>query len=135
MLTQAFSTDLLTTVRKGITQLSKNGEEPNAIVLSPDDWEKAELALASAAPYLPYTKALWRIPVVEYRGTLVASTGFVGNFQKAVLWDRQSITISISDSHADYFVRNLVAVLGELRAAFAVVKPTAFVKLATAAAG
>jgi len=135
ILTQAFSTNLLTTIRKGITQLSQNGEEASAIVLSPEDWETAELALAASAPYLPYTKSLWRVPVVEFRGTMAANTAYIGNWQKAILWDRQTVTISISDSHADYFVRNLVAILGELRAAFAVVKPTAFVEIATADSG
>lgn len=135
ILTQAFSTNLLTTIRKGITQLSQNGEEASAIVLSPEDWETAELALAASAPYLPYTKSLWRVPVVEFRGTMAANTAYIGNWQKAILWDRQTVTISISDSHADYFVRNLVAILGELRAAFAVVKPAAFVEIATAASG
>ena len=134
ILTQAFATDLLTSVRKGITQLSKNGEQATGIVLSPDDWETAELALAASAPYLPYTKSLWRIPVIEYSGTMTAKTGYIGNWRKAILWDREITQISISDSHADYFIRNLVAILGELRAAFAVVKPTAFVEVATQAA-
>jgi HK97 family phage major capsid protein len=135
ILTQAFATDLLTSIRKGITQLSKNGEQATGIVLSPDDWETAELALAASAPYLPYTKSLWRIPVVEYSGTMTAKKGYIGNWRKAILWDREITQISISDSHADYFIRNLVAILGELRAAFAVVKPTAFVEVATQAAG
>jgi len=35
----------------------------------------------------------------------------------------------VSDSHSDFFVRNLVAILGELRAAFAVIRPSAFVEV------
>ena len=66
---------------------------------------------------------------------MAANTAYIGNWQKAILWERQTVTISSSDSHADYFVRNLVAILGELRAAFAVVKPTAFVEIATADSG
>ncbi len=134
ILTQSYATDLLTTIRRAITQLSKNGEEATGIVLSPEDWETAELALATSAPYLPYTKSLWRVPVVEYKGTMPQKTAFVGNWKKAVLWDRETITISISDSHSDYFTRNLVAILAELRAAFAVIKPTAFVKVTTSGA-
>lgn len=102
--------------------------------MNPDDWETAELALAAAVPYLPYTKSLWCVPVVEYKGTMPQKTAFVGNWKKAVLWDRETTTISISDSHADYFTRNLVAILAELRAAFAVIKPTAFVKVTTSGA-
>ncbi len=132
ILTQAFATDLLTTSRKAITNLKTNGnEKPTAFVLSPSDWEGLELALFSAAPYLPYQKSLWRVPVVEYFG-LTAKTGYLANWKKAVLWDREQASISISDSHADFFVRNLLAVLGEVRAAFGVIKPKAFVKITTA---
>lgn len=135
ILTQAFGTDLLTTSRKAITNLKTNGNEnPTAFVLSPSDWEGLELALFAAAPYLPYQKTLWRVPVVERYG-MTAKTGYLGNWKKAVLWDREQTSISISDSHADFFIRNLLAVLGEARAAFGVIKPKAFVKIATAASG
>lgn len=128
--TQAFSTDIMTTARKALTKLA--GETPTAFVLSPAVWESLELALFAAAPYLPYQKTLWRVPVVEFRGTMTAKKAYVGNWKKAVLWDRQQATISISDSHADFFIRNLVAILGEMRAAFGVLKPSAFVEWATA---
>lgn len=132
ILTQTFSTSLLTTARKAITNLVTNGNEyPTAFVLSPSDWEGLELALFAAAPYLPYQKTLWRVPVVEYYG-LTAKTGYLANWRKAVLWDREQASISISDSHADFFIRNLLAVLGEVRAAFGIIKPKAFVKIATA---
>jgi hypothetical protein len=45
------------------------------------------------------------------------------------MWDREQGGISVSDSHADFFVRNLLAILAEMRAAFAVVQPTAFVEI------
>ena len=130
--TRAFATNILTTARKSLTQLSQANEPATAFVLDPLDWEAAELAIFAAAPYLPAQKSLWRVPVVEYNG-MAAKTGYVGNWKKAVLWDRQQVIISMTDSHADFFVRNLVAVLGELRAAFAVTKPLAFVQIATQA--
>ncbi len=134
VLTQAFATDLLTTARKALTQLSQNNEPATAFVLDPLDWETAQLALFAAAPYLPQTNKLWGVPVVEYSG-MTTKTGYVANWKKATLWDRQQVVISISDSHADFFTRNLLAVLAELRAAFAITKPKAFVEIATQAAG
>ena len=129
VLTQAFATDALTTARKAITNLRVNGlDDPTAFVLHPQDWEAIELALFAAAPYLPYQKSLWRVPVVENM-ELTAATGYLGNWSRAVLWDRDQFTISMSDSHSDFFVRNLVAVLGELRAAFGVIRPKSFVKI------
>lgn len=133
ILTQAFATNIITTARKAITNLQTNGyEKPTGFVLHPTDWEAIELALFAAAPYLPYSKTLWRVPVIESYD-LTAGTGYLANWKKATLWDRQEATITMTDSHADYFVRNLVAILAELRAAFAVKKPTAFVKMTLAA--
>ena len=134
ILTQAFSTSILTTARKAITNLATNGLEanPTAFVVAPDDWEAVELALFAAAPYLPYQQSMWRIPVVESQ-YLTAGTAYLGNWKQAVMWDRQQVTISVSDSHADFFIRNMVAVLAEARAAFGVLKPKSFVEIATAA--
>jgi len=136
ILTQAFSTNILTTARKAITNLATNGLEasPTAFVVAPSDWEAVELALFAAAPYLPYQQSMWRIPVVESQ-YLTAGTAYLGNWKQAVMWDRQQVTISVSDSHADFFIRNLVAVLAEARAAFGVLKPKSFVEIATDASG
>ena len=136
ILTQDFSTNILTTARKAITNLATNGLEasPTAFVVAPADWEAVELALFAAAPYLPYQQSMWRIPVVESQ-YLTAGTAYLGNWKQAVMWDRQQVTISVSDSHADFFIRNLVAVLAEARAAFGVLKPKSFVEIATAASG
>lgn len=136
ILTQSFSTNILTTARKAITNLATNGLEasPTAFVVAPADWEAVELALFAAAPYLPYQQSMWRIPVVESQ-YLTAGTAYLGNWKQAVMWDRQQVTISVSDSHADFFIRNLVAVLAEARAAFGVLKPKSFVEIATAASG
>lgn len=136
ILTQAFSSSIMTTARKAITNLAENGLEPNptAFVMSPGDWEAVELALFAAAPYLPYQQSMWRIPVVESQ-YVTSGTAYLGNWKQAVMWDRQQVTISVSDSHADFFIRNLVAILAEARAAFGVIKPKSFVEIATSASG
>lgn len=136
ILSQSFSSSIMTTARKAITNLAENGLEPNptAFVMSPGDWEAVELALFAAAPYLPYQQSMWRIPVVESQ-YVTSGTAYLGNWKQAVMWDRQQVTISVSDSHADFFIRNLVAILAEARAAFGVIKPKSFVEIATAVTG
>lgn len=136
ILSQSFSSSIMTTARKAITNLAENGLEPNptAFVMSPGDWEAVELALFAAAPYLPYQQSMWRIPVVESQ-YVTSGTAYLGNWKQAVMWDRQQVTISVSDSHADFFIRNLVAILAEARAAFGVIKPKSFVEIATAVSG
>ncbi|MEX0687698.1 MAG: phage major capsid protein [Pirellulales bacterium] len=133
--TQAFSTDLFETVRKGVTKLRTVGRvNPTALVLNPADAEAIDLTKDDQSRYYyggPQAigqRTLWGVPVVESE-TQAAGTGLMGDFSKAVLWDREQTTVTMTDSHADFFVRNLVAILAEERLAFGVTRPTAFVSL------
>jgi HK97 family phage major capsid protein len=74
-------------------------------------------------------KLLWGIPIVECEA-LTQGTAILGDWRKAVVWDREMTNISVSDSHDDFFIRNIVAILAEMRAAFGVLRPTAFVEVA-----
>lgn len=112
---------------------------PNAIALNPTDVEKVDLAresgttgrFYSGGPFAMGPRTLWGTPILETEG-VSAGTALVGDFSKAVLWDREQTSISITDSHADFFIRNLVAILAEERVAFGVTRPTAFVSTAVA---
>ena len=55
-------------------------------------------------------------------------TALVGDWRKAVLFDRRSLTISVG-TVGDDFIRNTVRLLGEVRVGFTVVRPTAFVEV------
>jgi HK97 family phage major capsid protein len=135
---QAWDTDLLTTLRKAKTKVRTTGRSvPNGYVLNPADVETLDLLTDNENRYyfggpsgsgLPGTAPLWNLPVVESEA-VPAGTGYVGDWSKAILWDRQQSTITTTDSHADFFVRNLVAILAEMRAAFGVIQPTAFVEI------
>lgn len=78
------------------------------------------------------TRTVWGLPVIECEG-ISQGTAVVGDWRKAILWDREQASITVTDSHADFFVRNLVAILAEMRAAFGVVQPNAFVEVDLAA--
>ncbi|MEX0755300.1 MAG: phage major capsid protein [Actinomycetota bacterium] len=54
-----------------------------------------------------------------------AGSALVGDFTRAILWEREAVNIAVG-TVMDDFIRNIVRVLGEMRAAFAVVRPTAF---------
>lgn len=131
--TQAWSTDLFTTIRKAVTKARTVGRvNPNALVLNPADAERIDLAQDGndryyyGGPQSIGQRTIWGIPVVESESQ-AEGYGMLGDFSKAVLWDREQTTVTMTDSHADFFVRNLVAVLAEERLAFGVVRPTAFV--------
>jgi len=107
---------------------------PSAYVLNPIDWEAIELLRDTTGrfmgngPFQMTTPTLWGLPVVESEA-VAAGTAWCADWRQAVLWDREQASIQVTDSHADFFVRNLVAILAELRAAFAVLRPAAFVKI------
>jgi HK97 family phage major capsid protein len=107
---------------------------PTALVLNPADAERIDLAKDGedryyyGGPQAIGQRTIWGIPVVESE-TQTEGTGLLGDFSKAVLWDREQTTVTMTDSHADFFVRNLVAILAEERLAFGVTRPTAFVSL------
>ena len=137
--TQAFATDLFTSVRKGVTKLRTVGRvNPSALLVNPADAEKIDLLKDAnnvyyyGGPSVIGQRTLWGVPVVESE-TQTEGTALIGDFSKAVLWDREQTTISVTDSHADFFIRNLVAVLAEERLAFGVTRPTAFCTVALAA--
>lgn len=137
--TQAWDTNILTTTRKAKTLTGTVGRViPNAYVLSPSDWETIDLLQDNEARYFYGGPAqvgvprLWGLPVVESEA-MSTGAALVGDFRKAILWDREQASVSISDSHADFFIRNLLAILAELRAAFALTQPSAIVEIDVAA--
>ena len=133
--TQAWATDLFTTIRKGVTKARTVGRvNPTALVLNPSDAERIDLAQDGndryyyGGPQALGQRTIWGVPVVESESQ-ATGTGLLGDFSKAVVWDREQTTVTMTDSYADFFIRNLVAVLAEERLAFGVTRPTAFVSL------
>jgi HK97 family phage major capsid protein len=133
---QAWDTNLLTTTRKARTKVRLVGRStPNAYLFNPSDLEAIDLLQDNEARYyfggpsgVGTAGTLWGLPVIETEA-VPAGTGYVGDFRKAVLWDREQASITISDSHANFFIRNMVAILAEMRAAFGVIQPNAFVEI------
>jgi HK97 family phage major capsid protein len=122
----------LDTLRRAITDIRLEFYEANGIVLNPSDAESLELAKDDNHNYLnvydPVAQRVWRVAVVE-TPAITALTALVGNFKlAATLWDRMATEIRVGEPN-DFFLRNAVAVLAELRAAFAVTRPKAIEKV------
>jgi len=103
------------------------------IVLHPSDWQimrmlkDADGRYILGAPGGDVDPVLFGLPVVATKA-MAAGSFLVGNFtEAATLYDRWSPRVEISTEHADFFVRNLVAILAEQRIALAVRKPAALV--------
>jgi HK97 family phage major capsid protein len=133
-LQQAFGVDILTTTRRAITTLLVTGRQvPTAWTFNPLNWETVELIQDNDGRYYhngPLNQGpmrLWGVPVVQSFHQ-AAGSAWLANWRKAVLWDREQSTISATDSHDDWFVRNLVAVLAEMRAAFGLIRSSGFIE-------
>ncbi len=133
---QAWDTNVLTTLRKAKTKVRTVGRSmANAYLLNPADLETVDLLQDNEGRFyfggpggVGSASVLWGLPVIETEA-VPAGVGYVGDFRKAILWDREQATIQMTDSHLDFFVRNLVAILAEMRAAFGVIQPNAFVEV------
>lgn len=133
---QAWDTDVLTTTRKARTKVMTVGRaRATAWLLNPAQVEEVELQQAATGNYFfggpgaaGTANTLWGVPVVESEA-VPAGVGYVGDFRQCVLWDREQATIQVSDSPGDQFIRNMVTILAELRAAFGIVRPAAIVEV------
>lgn len=135
ILTQAKGTDPTPdAILKAITKIRLGFSEPNAVILHPNDWQDVRLLKDTTGQYLfgPPSQAgpstIWGVPF-EATAAVPENTGLVGDFTQAELWIRDGIRVLISDSHADFFVKNMVVLLAEMRAAFGVLRPAAFASI------
>jgi HK97 family phage major capsid protein len=126
--------DFLKAVRRARTLVRVVGRSlATAYLMHPYDWERLDLLTDNngryyfGGPAQLGTPQIWGLPVVESEavpeGTIVC-----GDFRKGVVWDRQDSTLTASSEHADFFIRNMVAILAEDRYAFGLIQPNAFVK-------
>lgn len=109
---------------------------PNALVINPLDWFSTNFLLAKNGvdggyligdprASIDQLNTLWGLRVVV-TPAMAENTALVGDFRFAVRWAREGVSISVSDSHSDFFIRNLLAILAERRDAFGVLDIQAF---------
>lgn len=117
---------LLTTIRVGLATVQGAGYTPNAVLLNPADAADIDLAImAGTLGGAAVNGSLWGLRLVAVPD-LAGGTAYVGDFQSAVqVFDRGQTSLYMSDSHDDYFVRNIILLLAEIRALVAVPEPTA----------
>jgi HK97 family phage major capsid protein len=121
-------------IRAASYQVEQALYSADGVVLNPFDWAAIELVKEVATGKYVWVSVseggvsrTWRLPVVISHNMPVGHF-LVGAFKfGAQLWDREESNIRIAEQHADFFIKNLVAILAEERLALAVYCPQAFV--------
>jgi HK97 family phage major capsid protein len=121
-------------IRTSITRSILAGYPATGIVLHPTDWETIELSKGADGHYIWISvtdrgaQRLWRVPVVESTA-LVEGEFLTGAFGLgAQIWDREQANVRVSEHHADYFAKNMLAILAEERLCLTTFRPESFVK-------
>lgn len=124
----------------GIAAIRTDRREPTAMVIHPDDWYSTGFLTAktgdgvnSSANYLigdpraslDQLNQLWGLKVVV-TPAMTLHTALVGDFKQYVVADRQQAALYVTDSHNDWFARNLLAILAEERLSGGCLDPEAF---------
>jgi hypothetical protein len=119
--------DLMAGIRIGIADVQTRGfPTPNAVLLNPTDFAELDIAVMGTTNLGPVrTGTVWGVPAIAV-GALPVGTSYVGDFTRAVtLFSRDQVSAYMSDSHQDYFIKNLLVILAEQRALVAVTEPLA----------
>lgn len=106
---------------------------PDAHVINPANWETIQLTKNEIGQYYgsgpfagPQAPTLWGLPV-DVTPSIVANTALTGAFKSAAqIFDHGNLRVEASNSHSDFFIKNLVAIRAERRLALAVYRPAAF---------
>lgn len=123
----------LDTLLKAFLQVSLSEYEATGVVLHPTDWTNIMLLKDTQGRYLFSDPHTTEAPRVWGRAVVPTQSKTVGSFLTgafdlgAAIYDREDVSVRISDHHSDFFTRNLVAILCEERMALVVYRPAAFV--------
>jgi HK97 family phage major capsid protein len=108
----------------------------DGIVMHPNNWKTILQSKDGSGRYYgggplgaPARPMLWGRPVAV-TSVIAANSALVGAFMIAAqLFLKGGLRVEASNAHSDFFVRNLIAIRAERRAALAVYRPEAFGKV------
>jgi HK97 family phage major capsid protein len=123
----------------GVTDVRMNFfGEPDALFIHPLDWAAASAQKADTAgtyltggPNQDPSRNLWGSPArVVISQSAVEGFPIVGAFRLGgKVYRKGDVRLSASNSHDDFFIKNLVAIRGEVRSVLGITYPEAFSKI------
>ncbi|MCR4331301.1 MAG: phage major capsid protein [Sulfuricaulis sp.] len=131
----------LDTLLKAFLQISLQNLEASGVILHPTDWTNIMLLKDTTGRYLFSDPHSTELPRVWGKDVVATASQTLGQFLAgaftlaAEIFDREDATVRVAEQHADFFVRNMVAILAEERLALAVYRSAALVNGAISNAG
>jgi len=120
-------------IRRAIKQSEQSYLPATGIVLNPNDWAEIELLKDDNSNYIFASPQDASDPRMWGRKIAPSFSMNEGDFltgafsMGATLYDREMLSVRMSESHDNFFIQNMVAILIEERIALAVEYPTAFI--------
>lgn len=123
-------------IGESLTRQADRGYMPNLVLVSWMDWFRLQITKKGAddqeyvfgSPTMPVPPTLWNTLVVP-TSTLPEGEAMTIDTAFTTVLDREAPSVLLSNSHKDYFTRNLVLILGELRAGLEVLDKAAIQKM------
>jgi HK97 family phage major capsid protein len=121
-------------ILKQITAIAVNAFiQPDGVVMHPTNWQTIQLSKDANGMYYgsgpfaaPQTPRLWGLPVAVTLA-MTAGVAFPGAYRTGAQFFRKGgLRVDASNSHSDFFVKNLTAIRAEERGALAVYRPGGF---------
>lgn len=116
---------------KAITKVNVTGQSmANLIIMHPNDWQDVRLLRTADGIYIwgspsdAGPERMWGLPVAVVQAA-TENTAIVLDTQFTELAWKKGMSVKVSDSHSDYFIKNQQAVRAECRAAFTLFRPAA----------
>ena len=121
-------------IGEALVRQANNGYLPNLVLMNPLDFFSLQLertygegTYMFGSPTMPLPPVLWNTSIV-LTPSMPEGKGMTLDNRFTTVLDRELMNITVSNQHADFFVRNLVAILGELRAGLEVTDTLAVYK-------
>lgn len=120
-------------IYKAITKIAVNAFlDASGVVFHPNDWMEIRLLRTADGIYIwgnpseAGPERIWGLPIVKTT-RIAEGTALVGAYRDGgQIFRRSEIAFAVSDSHSDFFRKNLLALRAEERLALVIFRPLAF---------
>jgi HK97 family phage major capsid protein len=122
---------LLETLRVGLGMVDEAGYSANAVLLNALDWAALDMTILPVSrDGANVSNVFWGLRAVAVP-QIPKGTAYVGDFAEGMtFFDRERTEVMMTDSHADYFLRNKLVLLAEARGKVVVSNAACLVKCA-----